>query len=251
MNIELLRYVNCYREKFKFEDLKETDHIFIMVESGCFSVKSKNAEFIINPFEGVLFRKNISYHRQIIEPVQLHLFRYRSDIEFFNNDHVTFKDISRIKSTITLLKQVTTDPLHDMSGYQKNLFIDLINQHQIEQLYFTASQTKSDDKIEYILHYIRSHVHEKLSVAELAYFTGLSYVQFLRRFEAYTGSTPIEYINTLKLQKAKDLLAETDFKIREIALLCGFDNEYYFSKFIKKQTGLSPSAFRNQNIYIL
>ena len=78
-----------------------------------------------------------------------------------------------------------------------------------------------------------------------AKLTNLSYVQFLRRFQKYTGVTPSEYITSLRMQKAKTLLSDTDYHIKDIAEKCGFESEYYFSNFFKKNLGLSPKAFRN------
>ena len=48
----------------------------------------------------------------------------------------------------------------------------------------------------------------------------------------------------MKLEQAKYLLFETDFLIKDIATMCGFENEFYFSNFMKKQTGMSPSELR-------
>jgi transcriptional regulator GlxA family with amidase domain len=75
--------------------------------------------------------------------------------------------------------------------------------------------------------------------------TGLSYVQFLRRFQVYTGMTPTDYVTALRLQKAKTLLVDTDMLVREVSAVCGFENEYYFSNFFKKHVKMSPSDFRN------
>ena len=78
----------------------------------------------------------------------------------------------------------------------------------------------------------------------LASKSGLSYVQFLRRFKAYTGLTPSDYLTSVRLQKAKMLLSNSTLLVREIAYACGFENEYYFSNFFKKHTATSPTAFR-------
>ena len=56
--------------------------------------------------------------------------------------------------------------------------------------------------------------------------------------------SPSDYVITLRIQKAQSMLAQTDLRIKDIALACGFENEYYFSNFFKKHTALSPTAFR-------
>lgn len=56
--------------------------------------------------------------------------------------------------------------------------------------------------------------------------------------------TPSQYAAWAKLRKARTLLAESDLSVKKIAFACGFENEYYFSNFFKKHTGLSPTAYR-------
>ena len=99
-------------------------------------------------------------------------------------------------------------------------------------------------QIEQAVARISESLHKKLSLDEIADSTGLSYAQFIRRFKQYVGATPSDYVAALRLQKAKQLLLETAFSIRQIAYACGFENEYYFSNFFKKHTQVSPSAFR-------
>lgn len=85
-----------------------------------------------------------------------------------------------------------------------------------------------------------------VDLAAVAQKTGLSYVQFLRRFKAFTGMTPMDYVTSLRLQRAKELLTGSTLPVKEIANVCGFENEYYFSNFFKKHTGRSPKAFRTE-----
>ena len=67
---------------------------------------------------------------------------------------------------------------------------------------------------------------------------------FGRLFKRAYGVTPIEYIQKKRLELAKDLLRASFFNISEISSQCGFSDLYYFSKVFKKETGLSPSAYR-------
>ena len=56
-------------------------------------------------------------------------------------------------------------------------------------------------------------------------------------------NAPLQYINTLKLQRAVELLSSKYYTVSEVAAQCGFANPYYFSTFIKRETGRSPSEF--------
>ena len=65
-----------------------------------------------------------------------------------------------------------------------------------------------------------------------------------RIFKEETGSSIITYLNNLRMEKAKELLADKHLSIGDIALKVGFANTYYFSNAFKKRWGESPSKFR-------
>jgi len=244
MGMQLLISVGLYREQFELEDYFGSDDIFAIVEYGSFVFESDEGRFIVNPGEGALFRRNTMYHRHILEPANMYLFRYRSDAPLFDRCHVVFKDKSRIESTLALLRRLDSEIFKDNFDYHKHLFLDMVNQYAIENSIPLNSDRKNDEAIQKSIDFIRKHPHGKLVVSELAAKAELSYVQYLRRFCAYTGMSPSDYISALRVQKAKSMLIETDLLIKDIAAMCGFDNEYYFSNFMKKQTGMSPSVFR-------
>ena len=68
--------------------------------------------------------------------------------------------------------------------------------------------------------------------------------QATRIFKKVYGITPYSYYTTLRTHKAKLLLETTDLSVRQIALALEFGDEHCFSTFFKKQTGISPSQYR-------
>ena len=69
---------------------------------------------------------------------------------------------------------------------------------------------------------------------------------FIRNFKEYTGTTPTQYILSLRISNAQSLLESTSYNVTEIANIVGYDNPLYFSRLFKKQCGVSPSEFRRQ-----
>jgi AraC-like DNA-binding protein len=83
-----------------------------------------------------------------------------------------------------------------------------------------------------------------VSVADLAdkLYVSKDYLRHL--FQEHTSQSPIRHIINTRIIKAKDLLADPDLPILEVAARCGFENFYYFSRLFKKETRQSPSEYR-------
>jgi AraC-like DNA-binding protein len=79
----------------------------------------------------------------------------------------------------------------------------------------------------------------------LAHDLGVSYTTFRRSFKQQTGVAPAQFQNTVRINRARDLLASTELSVSEIAELSGFDTVFYFSRAFKKTTGSTPKAFRS------
>ena len=80
-----------------------------------------------------------------------------------------------------------------------------------------------------------------------AHLAAMSHSTFLRNFKKYKNCTPMEYMNNIKIKKAKTFLSETNLPIGKIASSIGIDDPLYFSKFFKHATGQTPSEFRKNN----
>lgn len=95
--------------------------------------------------------------------------------------------------------------------------------------------------------YIKENLAKKLTVDEIATNVGLSKYYFLRQFKKATGYTVVDYVNIIRCEYAQELLRSEKYKIKEVALLCGFDNFSYFTNVYKKYTGTLPSDM-NKNV---
>ena len=92
--------------------------------------------------------------------------------------------------------------------------------------------------------YIRQHFTEEISLDKLAAQAGFSSSHFRKLFTAHVGMSPKQFVLYLRLSKAKNLLASNSFRVGEVAGLCGFRNEFYFSDLFKRTYGLSPKDYR-------
>lgn len=83
-----------------------------------------------------------------------------------------------------------------------------------------------------------------ISLPELAAGTGLSTFHFLRSFKASLGVPPHRYLKLLRIQRAKDLLAESRMSVFEIAIEVGYDSSQALARIFRQEIGMSPLSYR-------
>lgn len=105
-----------------------------------------------------------------------------------------------------------------------------------------------DERMKRMLSYIQAHYNEKLTAAKLAYQVHISERECYRLFQNMLGITPGEFIMSLRLQKAQDLLRHTDKSILEIALETGFGTSSYFCKIFKMHHHITPNQYRKMKV---
>jgi transcriptional regulator GlxA family with amidase domain len=91
---------------------------------------------------------------------------------------------------------------------------------------------------------LKESAFETISLNQLAASLGLSTVQFSRRFRKMYGINPSEYVSELRLDKARELLLENRLTLDEIAVRCGYNNGFYFSRVFTQKMRISPSEYR-------
>ncbi len=111
----------------------------------------------------------------------------------------------------------------------------------------SASQRDKGKKknLENVLLFIEdNYTNPSLSIKQIADVSFLSVSRFRYNFKAEMGIPPIKYINNLRLSHAKELIKHSTTPIYEVAVASGFSDMFYFSKLFKKETGHSPTKYR-------
>lgn len=103
--------------------------------------------------------------------------------------------------------------------------------------------SKTDKIVEAAKEYVRENYGEKLTLAAIASKIGISQGYLSSVFKKQTGGNLNDYINQMKIEKAKELLEKHEYMMYEISDMLGFENPYYFSKVFKKLTGITPSEY--------
>ena len=92
--------------------------------------------------------------------------------------------------------------------------------------------------------YIKENLSSPLSLNDIANTVHLSPNYLVRKFHQETGTSPLKYVNALRIEKAKELLRDTTLSITDIMERVGILDASYFSRLFRSLTGYSPRAFR-------
>lgn len=95
-------------------------------------------------------------------------------------------------------------------------------------------------------HRFATAYQEPYSLDELALEYGINKFRLCREFAKYYEYTPIQYLNKIRIEKAKELLLSTDEKIVEISQMVGFENTNHFIRLFKEKTGVTPLTYRRE-----
>jgi transcriptional regulator GlxA family with amidase domain len=104
----------------------------------------------------------------------------------------------------------------------------------------------SDAVIEHCQAWIASECQVVTPVARMVERSGLAPRTFKRRFRAATGYTPIEYVQTLRIEEAKHLLESTEVAIDDIGEQVGYQDPASFRRIFKRMTGITPARYRQR-----
>ncbi|GAB1156311.1 bacillibactin transport transcriptional regulator Btr [Paenibacillus illinoisensis] len=109
----------------------------------------------------------------------------------------------------------------------------------------TSLKEDSQMLIQRTKEYIDEHSNENLTVELLAGMAGLSPKYYVDLFKRRYGMSTTDYISGLRINRAKQFMASTDLRLRDIAHQVGYQDEFYFSRKFKKIVGVSPSVYMN------
>lgn len=101
--------------------------------------------------------------------------------------------------------------------------------------------------IQEAVRYIRHHYAEDVSLDMVAQYVGMSTSWVSRRFSQECGCSIPQYLLDVRIERAKQLLIETDMHVFEVAQAVGMENSRYFGSLFRKETGMTPKAYREQN----
>lgn len=106
--------------------------------------------------------------------------------------------------------------------------------------------TSNEERINAVIEYIENHIEQSVTVEDLSRLLDLHPNYFIKMFRTHMGLSPLQYINRLKIERAKMLLETEDYNISTISYMLGFAQPSYFAKLFKQFVGRSPKEYRKE-----
>lgn len=130
---------------------------------------------------------------------------------------------------------------------ERKIFVDILDLF-LFSVYNKDINYTNKVRVEHIIKYMTMHFTEDIHIPDLAEMENISVSYLVRIFKMITNQTPINYLNSIRINKAKQLLTD-GCSVTEVSESLGFSDVYYFSRVFKKYVGISPSRYRNILIY--
>lgn len=212
----------------------------------------KNGKTItVNPFDLIYLPKYSYYTVNTDTPGDTYCINFQIDND---GEYEPFSmNIKNPSDAVTYYRKAVEEWKKKGTGYKCRCKAQLYNvMAEIEKYcvspYVPGAKAKiAEDAASYIRdNYADSEIN--INMKELSQNANISYEYFRRIFENVFGVSPVKYLNKLRIDRAKELLNSGMYTVADVAFQSGFSDISYFSRFFKKETGLSPSEYKKVRI---
>ncbi|WP_042199125.1 AraC family transcriptional regulator [Paenibacillus camerounensis] len=128
------------------------------------------------------------------------------------------------------------DTLDELENYLQALFREII-----QNLDRGTGETNHGERV---IQYLKDHYKEEIVLKDMSTEFGISYSYMRKIVYELTGKSMIDYLNQLRIDKAKELLLDTDLTIKQVAAEVGYYNVQSFNRFFRKYEGMPPSSYK-------
>ncbi len=169
---------------------------------------------------------------------------FREQHKFASRLYVAEAGLWQIQESISELK---AELEAEREGYRlkaRAIFMKLVVDLSREYEQLSGEKSRHLFRISKAIDYIEEHFLEEVQINTLAQMVHVSPRQLQRHFKRFLGCTAIDYVNRLRLRKARKCLEDMGKNITDVAYECGYSDSNYFSRCFRAHTGVSPREFR-------
>ena len=130
----------------------------------------------------------------------------------------------------------------DLKRNMLSLFKLMLHDMRSNLLSSPSSSASQEDNISAVVQYLYDNMDKPISFETICRLYGYSMSNFRKLFRQKTGLPPNEFLISIRMEKATDLLYNSPYTIAEIAEIIGYSDSHYFSRLYRKKKGVAPSA---------
>lgn len=252
-----LIYYRYWHKKDKFwlyEDIYE-EWSFVGVEEGSFEYDIAGEKGVATFGDLVICPPQTPFRRIVISPLSFHHYKFHllkdhgqtADASELPIGKISISNFERLKANYEMLKKIGSDmKIKGTYAACSHYLCDCLYLCclELEEICSQPDSAPEDEIMMQALQMLRKQAFQPFSLESLAHELGMSQSNFTQRFKKIYKTTPSKYLSSLRLNKAKTLLLETDLPLDEIAECCGYQNGFYLNRVFTKSTGIPPGQYR-------
>jgi len=253
------RHFVHHEQFFQYESIQREWLVFA-VEGGSFYFEIGDCHTTASFGDLVFCPPGVAFRRVVISPVSLFVLRMvwmDDEGQAIPSDRlgplpsgkVSLGSSDRLLDIYSAFTRYS--PLHDrwsrISRSHTLHRLWLLYCEEIGELLEDDRPQPADPLIQQAVTLIQAKAFERFSLHAVAQEIGLSRMQLCRRFQSVLGITPMKYLTSLRLEKAKRLLAETNLNLDQISECCGYLNGFYLSRVFQSNFLMSPLQYRKEH----
>lgn len=230
-----LAHTHAHRHTIRFQRFSE-----VLKESKNYSkLQEKNLLMITQTLAGNIEEARTLAH-EIIDSVQITNMQEENAIEELYEILMVFSYEMNKEISLLTYPKPQKDTVMGQEIYLMD-FIDLVCEAVAED-----KRDRYSRPFKFIDQYLHEHFHEQLSVDQVAKIVGLNTKYFSQLCKSYFGSSFLEYLTSIRMEIAKQLLLGGKYSIREVAEMTSYSDGNYFSRVFKQAFGTSPSCYKGE-----
>lgn len=188
------------------------------------------------------------------------VYEFPTEVEAVEDDRYIFQRLCQLYPETSL-------PASDPRAYDNNTkFTDYVHRFNDMELYqrmhirgillvlfsrfmhhATPRIWTKDERMTRVLNYIHANIYNDIDIETLADIACITKPYLIRIFKRNLGTSPLQYINQKKIERAQLLLITREITVKEVAYTLGFNDHSYFIRLFKKITGVTPLGYRAEN----
>ncbi len=242
---------------------------FHFIKEGCCEVITDTGHFTVHEGEFYLTVPSIFHEQRSINGGQFTEYCLNCDLKFAEESSIEMLKLGAIlnssqctafldnedMSCIKLFEYALREACFEYTGFFGNikniipLIINTAARKMSENRMIDYSVPKKSNSNNFRMlqmeRFIEDNISASISTLSISSYMHLSQKQVCRIIKEAKNMSTKEFINSIKLAKAKELLKSSNFHVKKVADMLGFSSEYYFSQFFKKLEGYPPVQYRN------